>query len=406
MKRPLWIAGALLGALVVLPSCRTQRANRAGYSAPPPPRTTGTYQPRPRNITPPPQPYEPDYSGSATPAAPPSYSRAPAPPPSTSAAPPVAYSREFVWAGSLDEARRIARQQGKMVFIETGRDACGNCQELKRKIIPSAGVYSALGEVAVGYYDDCERDPNSEAFRALMAQLPRAMILPLVGFFTPDMRWVHGFSGHTDEAKFLGDIATAKSSFRRIAEADVPSTTREVAEAPAAATAPAATLPVEATPADALATESLPADEIADVTTMVAEVSAPAPAPAPEVAAVVSPAAPIEIPAAAAPAAPAAPSTPVEAPAPAPTTDVREWARAELRRAAAALAAGDVATTRSILESVREKADGFPEGREADKGDIAIHAKSCLAKADSATVRADAAKALRGTVWADLFQGS
>ncbi len=391
MKRLLWLAVAVL----LLPACRAARSNAAGYSS-------TARQPTPYVASRPPEPAPAPPRGPVygPPPAPPQWSGSPEPPPVTSSV-----SREFVWAPTLGEARASARAQGKMVFIETGRDACGNCQALKRKVIPSPNVAPALGEIAVGYYDDCERDPQSESFRLLVAQLPRAMILPLVGFFTPDMRWVHGFSGHREESEFLGDIAAARTAYRRIAEAERPTPAREVAEAPVRAVAVPTSLPGQ----------SLPDEELADVTAVTDEgavAAAPTPAPAPPSDMVAAlPATPIEVPAPAAPPAPSAPApieapTPVPAAAPAatPETDVGAWARGELARAVAALGSGDVATTRTILASVREKAAGTPEGRQADKGDLAIYAVSRMTGPDAATVKAQAAKDLKNTVWADLFR--
>ncbi len=71
-----------------------------------------------------------------------------------------------------------------------------------------------LGQSVVGYYDDVDRDAGSQAFWALRNNLSSAVTLPLVGFFTPDLRWVHGFSGHTDSTKFRSDVERARTMSR------------------------------------------------------------------------------------------------------------------------------------------------------------------------------------------------
>jgi hypothetical protein len=363
---------------------------------------------------------------------PPTYPSATPPPPPPSASPSYTLpgSGAFHWIPSLAQARETARAQGKLIFLETGRDACGNCQALKNKIIPQPSVASELGAIAVGYYDDCDRDPNSAAYRVLKDNLPSAVMLPLVGWVTPDMRWVYGFSGHRDEARFRQDIATARATYLRMAEGERPAAPeRELAQAPVRAV---------------LVPTSLPAEEIADVSELGEDVFAPEAAPAPvvqepafettpaplpiEVAPPEAPAVPevVVAPEAVAPAPlapPAPPAPPVEAPAPpAPvvvsspvkttvpvaTADeaVRTWARDALRRAADALRARDVAGARTLLAEVRARAQGAPEAREAEKGDVAIRALRRLdaaPAADAPALRADAARALQGTVWADLF---
>ena len=171
------------------------------------PRSAPAYTPPPTSYPPPtpvtPAPPPPSYA-SPTPGGTPAYT-APTPPP------PVVPAG-FSWARSLDEACAQARATGRLVFIESGRDACGNCQKLKHTVVPETS--GELGAMAVGYYDDCDRDKGSRAFWLLRQNLPNAVTLPLVGWFTPDLRWVSGYSGGADANRFRQEIAKAQGGNR------------------------------------------------------------------------------------------------------------------------------------------------------------------------------------------------
>ena len=273
----------------------------------------------------------------------------------------------FAWATTLAEAQSTARATGRLVFLETGRDACGNCQNLRRKIVPE--VSTELGTMSVGYYNDCDHDQASQAFRILTSNLPNAVTLPLVGWVTPDLRWVHGFSGGRDSSRFRQEMAMAQSKYR------------QMGALPRTESGPALGLVPAASPS--LPTASLPDAELADVgAELLGEAAAPIPAPV----AVAGPALATSVPAA-------------------PAEGSRGWAQGELRRAADALSARDYAGARLILAEVRTKAAGEPEAREADKGEVAIYNLRLLDRTptEAAKVRDQAQRDLRNTVWAPLF---
>ncbi|MFO0931937.1 MAG: hypothetical protein U1E39_04425 [Planctomycetota bacterium] len=351
MKRIAWLAVAPLAALAVGCSSQQQAQNyNSSVAVPQAPTPPPAYQPRvvSSRVVPTPgtttQPYTPPptYTPSAPPA--PSYTP-PAPPPA--AAPSTGGS--FQWASSLAEAQQIARQTGRLVLIEAGRDRCKNCQELKNSIIPS--MAAELGQSVVGYYDDVDRDQGSQAFWALRNNLPNAVTLPLVGFFTPDLRWVHGFSGHTDPAKFRSDLDRARTAPRT-----------------------QGALPRDAAARETAMLTSLPDAELADVgDELVADLETPAAA-----------------------ATPAVVETPV---------DAGTWAREALARAASALNDRDYDGARAILASVRERAKDAPEAREAAKGEVAIWNLRRMERdpADAPAVKERAQKDLRDTVWVSLF---
>src|SRR5262245_4537368 len=212
-------------------------------------------------------------------------------------------SGAFAWDPSLTQAQQDARSSGRLVCVEVGRNACGNCMKLLHEVIPDPTVAGELGAVSVGYFCDVDTNRGSPAFQVISSNLPNAVILPLVAWLTPDLRWVHGFSGHTDVARFRGEIARAKSLYVASIEKDSPTARREMADVPSA---------------------SLPASEIEDVAALIGADAAtppaaqPAPGASPAPAPSATPAAP-PIPEVAQPAPIEAPPAPTH-PAPAPTT--------------------------------------------------------------------------------------
>ena len=86
------------------------------------------------------------------------------------------------WRGSFDEALSDARTTGRLVFLEMGRDACGNCQALKNKVIPDPSIDGPLKNLSVGFYDDLDRNRETRARNILQKNLPTAVILPLAGW--------------------------------------------------------------------------------------------------------------------------------------------------------------------------------------------------------------------------------
>lgn len=364
MKRIAWLAVAPFAAFAVGCNSAQQSQNYNSSVAvpqaqPPPPAQTPPpgYQPRivSSRVVPTPgsttQPYTPPptYAPSAPPApsyTPPAYTPPAAPP---AAAPSMGGS--FQWASSLAEAQQIARQSGRLILIEAGRDRCKNCQELKNSIIPS--MAAELGQSVVGYYDDVDRDQGSQAFWALRNNLPNAVTLPLVGFFTPDLRWVHGFSGHTDPAKFRSDLDRARTAPRS-----------------------QGALPRDGASRETAMLTSLPDAELADVgDELVADLESPV--------ALAS----------------------VETQGAATPVDAATWAREALARAASALTDRDYDGARAILASVRERAKDAPEAREAAKGEVAIWNLRRMERDPAAApaVKERAQKDLRDTVWVSLF---
>lgn len=127
----------------------------------------------------------------------------------------------LVWYRSLPEAQAVARAENKLILIESGRLHCTQCRRLVSQILPQEPVRSRLRAVAIGFADDC--DDETSPCRPLLAQhLPGATMLPLVGFVTPDLRWVTGWYGGTTQGAVLQHLSVAEDRCRRLAASPPP----------------------------------------------------------------------------------------------------------------------------------------------------------------------------------------
>jgi hypothetical protein len=209
------------------------------------------------------------------------------------------------WYRTLPEAQAAARSSGKLIFIESGRLECGSCRKLVERTLPQEPIRSRLAAIAVGVADDCDVQ-GSEAARLLNRGLPGATFLPLVGFVTPDGRWITGWFGGATPQQVLGHLELAEQAHARLA-----------AQGPAPAASPVAPPAARAPAPPPAPARVAPAPAPSPIRT------APAPVPAPtRVAAPPSPApmrtAPTPAPLARTAPAPRVAPSPVAPPAPAP----------------------------------------------------------------------------------------
>jgi hypothetical protein len=98
------------------------------------------------------------------------------------------------WYRTLAGAKRAARREGKLIFVEYGRSACGNCRHLAERILPHPRIRGRLSAAAVGLAADCDH-PEGSVYWLFRRNLPGARMLPFVAFLTEDGQWVTGWSG-------------------------------------------------------------------------------------------------------------------------------------------------------------------------------------------------------------------
>ncbi len=119
------------------------------------------------------------------------------------------------WHRSSASARRAARRQGKLVFIEFGRKRCTNCRRLAEDILPQRAVRARMGRVAVGLAANCDH-PEREVVRLFRRHLKGARTLPFVAFITPDGRWVTGWAGGINVNRLRRHLDVAEQTQRRL----------------------------------------------------------------------------------------------------------------------------------------------------------------------------------------------
>ncbi len=119
------------------------------------------------------------------------------------------------WYRTLDEAQAVARRTGKLIFIDSGRLRCGNCRSLISDVLPNPRVRDRIGRIAIGLSDEIDR-PDPRVMQLLDQGVPNAQMLPLVGFVTPELRWVTGWSGHTDPDSVCGYLSIAEARWDKV----------------------------------------------------------------------------------------------------------------------------------------------------------------------------------------------
>jgi len=119
------------------------------------------------------------------------------------------------WYRSLDEAQAAARRTGKLIFIDSGRLRCGNCRNLIGEVMPSPRVRERMARIAIGLSDEIDR-PDPRVMQILERGVPNAQMLPLVGFVTPELRWVTGWSGHMGVDGVCGHLTIAEQWWQKV----------------------------------------------------------------------------------------------------------------------------------------------------------------------------------------------
>ena len=143
----------------------------------------------------------------------------------------------LVWYRTLPEAEAAARASGKLIFMESGRRECGSCRKLVERTIPQEPIRSRIAAIAVGLADDCDVQ-GSAAGVLLSRNLPGATFLPLVGFATPEGRWITGWFGGVTPAQVMTHLELAEKA---CAQVRAQRTGSDAAGAPAAPPAPCPT---------------------------------------------------------------------------------------------------------------------------------------------------------------------
>src|SRR5688572_8220271 len=104
------------------------------------------------------------------------------------------------WHATLDEALARARKEQKLVFIDFGREACGQCRALVQGVVPHPEIAPLLQSGFVAVASDC--DDREDAVERLAEQLEDAYMLPFVIFADAEGRFLDGTSGAVNPVRF------------------------------------------------------------------------------------------------------------------------------------------------------------------------------------------------------------
>ncbi len=122
----------------------------------------------------------------------------------------------LAWYGDLNAAQAAGRASGKLLFIEYGRRACGNCKILVAQVLPAPAVKSRISAACVGLAADCdEPDPRVEA--VFQKSMPNASLLPFVAVVSPDLEYVTGWQGGIEIAGCCAELGKIEAWRERAA---------------------------------------------------------------------------------------------------------------------------------------------------------------------------------------------
>lgn len=124
----------------------------------------------------------------------------------------------FVWHTCFADAAAEARRTGKLVYCLSTKPNCHMCEAVRDESVPSC--LADMQRLCVGYvYDITNPKSNPESMRAETARVDGVLrrnlvgysLMPLTGWVTPDLGWVHGFHGFKAEDDFRRELRRAQA---------------------------------------------------------------------------------------------------------------------------------------------------------------------------------------------------
>jgi len=112
------------------------------------------------------------------------------------------------WHTSLAEGLAAARDAGRAVLVQVGRQSCGGCRALVEKTVAKEEIHEYLDGHYVCVAADADAlDPSVAALVAQMATHERT---PFCLYLAPDGTLLHSTSGGRPPAVFLSDLIEAQ----------------------------------------------------------------------------------------------------------------------------------------------------------------------------------------------------
>lgn len=108
------------------------------------------------------------------------------------------------WETRYGAALERARREKKLLFIEMGREACGQCRSLVTSVVPRPDVGPVLQSHFVALASDA--DETEEDVLKHAYELEDATMLPFVMFVDADGRFLEGSSGTVNPISFAARL--------------------------------------------------------------------------------------------------------------------------------------------------------------------------------------------------------
>jgi len=108
------------------------------------------------------------------------------------------------WHTRYDDALAQAKRENKKLFIDMGREQCGQCRTLVQAIVPRPDVAPLLQEHFVALSADA--DETEDAVLKHAYELEDAYMLPFVMFVDGDGKFIEGMSGAVNPISFASRL--------------------------------------------------------------------------------------------------------------------------------------------------------------------------------------------------------
>lgn len=108
------------------------------------------------------------------------------------------------WHTRFKDALAAAKAEKKHVFIEMGREACGQCRTLVQSVVPRPDIAPLLQAHFVALASDA--DDTEDEVIDLASHLENAMMLPFVILTDASGQFVAGSSGMVNPAAFAATL--------------------------------------------------------------------------------------------------------------------------------------------------------------------------------------------------------
>jgi len=108
------------------------------------------------------------------------------------------------WRSDLEEGRRTAERQGRILMIDTTAEWCAACKELDERTFSQPEVRAKLGEMVLVKLDFTAQNAANDRLRRDLGVIG----MPTVIFLNPAGEEVKRFSGFVDQREFLRILST------------------------------------------------------------------------------------------------------------------------------------------------------------------------------------------------------